>query len=339
MHEGTVSNRLAAAVLTALGTAEADSRRFACLPDLAPEALGNDLCRVSTPTMLALWEQLTLDGRGTSIGANVGISIPMGGLGVWDHLFGAGESLIESLPRALAYLPLAGDPGAERVVVIHDGGHFTLQHTSRQEMPDVVDAIEFFALAIYLGRVRGAARRPIDPVRVAFRHRAPKDVQVLHTAFGTRAIDFGAEHTAITFLDRDVRAPLPPTLPGLGQILEQHADLTLAAAKPVLCWIDAFRVALAGAAERDSVTLADVAARLALSTRTLQRRLAENQTTWREELDAVRARRELHLLQDSDLTIASVAARVGYSDLRAYRRAVQRRHGDLPSSLRSIEAP
>jgi transcriptional regulator GlxA family with amidase domain len=40
-----------------------------------------------------------------------------------------------------------------------------------------------------------------------------------------------------------------------------------------------------------SPSLAEIAHRLAISTRTLQRRLADHGTTWRAELDAARGRR------------------------------------------------
>lgn len=140
--------------------------------------------------------------------------------------------------------------------------------------------------------------------------------------------------TAITFRDDDLRAPLPESQPGLGALLTRHADLMLAAARPVPRWIDVFRIALEAAAEQDGMSLAGVAHRLALSPRTLQRRLEDNATNWRRELDRLRSQRELALLRDTALPVSSVAVRLGYSDARAYRRAVQRRHGSVPSLLR-----
>lgn len=182
--------------------------------------------------------------------------------------------------------------------------------------------------------MREASRGPLDPVRVTFRQRAPKNPRALHDSLGTRAIDFDAPDTAITFREDDLRAPLPESQPGLGALLTRHADLTLAAARPVPRWIDAFRIALEAAAEQDAVSLSSVARRLALSPRTLQRRLEDDATSWRRELDRLRSQRELALLRDTALPVSSVAVRLGYSDARAYRRAVQRRHGSAPSRLR-----
>lgn len=60
-----------------------------------------------------------------------------------------------------------------------------------------------------------------------------------------------------------------------------------------------------------------------MSVRTLQRRLAEEGTSWRAEIDAARNKRAAQLLQQgttADLT----AAQVGYSGSRALRRALRR---------------
>ncbi|MFD6463951.1 hypothetical protein, partial [Streptomyces roseolus] len=93
---------------------------------------------------------------------------------------------------------------------------------------------------------------------------------------------------SITLLEDDAHAPLPQSQPGLEKILRHHADLTLAAAKPVLRWYDAFRVALDIVFEQNIVSLDAVAERLVMSPRTLQCRLAEHETTWRTEVEKAR---------------------------------------------------
>ncbi|MGP3690116.1 helix-turn-helix domain-containing protein [Streptomyces sp. IBSNAI002] len=77
-----------------------------------------------------------------------------------------------------------------------------------------------------------------------------------------------------------------------------------------------------------------VARRMAVSTRTLQRRLDEHGTTWNEEAEGLRRARITRLLHDTDLGIDAIAARSGYADARALRRAVQRWYGTTPGALR-----
>jgi AraC-like DNA-binding protein len=58
-------------------------------------------------------------------------------------------------------------------------------------------------------------------------------------------------------------------------------------------------------------TPAEAARALALSTRSLQRRLREQETSFRRELDAARVRLAQRLLEDSDRSITDVALQIG----------------------------
>lgn len=60
-----------------------------------------------------------------------------------------------------------------------------------------------------------------------------------------------------------------------------------------------------------------------MSPRSLQRRLEEEGTSWREEVDAVRREQAARLLREG-ASRAAMAAQLGYSDVRALRRAVRR---------------
>ncbi len=81
-------------------------------------------------------------------------------------------------------------------------------------------------------------------------------------------------------------------------------------------------------------TLDTAAERLHMSSRTLKRRLAEQQTTFGELLDEVRKRDSLQLLLNVDRSIDEIAARVGYADPSNFRRAFQRWTGQSPTAYR-----
>ncbi len=78
---------------------------------------------------------------------------------------------------------------------------------------------------------------------------------------------------------------------------------------------------------------------MAVSTRTLQRRLDEHDTTWSNEVEAARRDHITRLLHGTDLSVDAIAARSGYADARALRRAVQRWYGTTPAALRRTGRP
>ncbi|MGW6984734.1 AraC family transcriptional regulator ligand-binding domain-containing protein [Streptomyces sp. NPDC054932] len=333
--DGTVSVHLARFVVEALRRSGVGPGRVARLPDLGPDVLDNDLARVSTASALAVWEQLTLAEPGTAIGALITDEAPIGTFGLWDYLITAGPCLRDSLKQAVEYCAVIGDAAHEKFLVEEDGRSFTIRHATGNWGPDVVEAINFFALGLFLTRARAATGRPVVPLRVSVTHGAPGRHRRLAEFFGTTRIDFGAPYNSITFHDDDVRAPLPRAQPGLDRLLARHAELTLASAQPALRWQDRFRMALDAAFREEAVSLEHMAQRLAMSPRTLQRRLGEHGTTWREEVEAVRQEHTMELLRATDLPLRSVAARVGFSDMRALRRAVRRWEGRAPSDIRN----
>ncbi len=123
--------------------------------------------------------------------------------------------------------------------------------------------------------------------------------------------------------------------PRLGELLCDYARLTLTASRQLPSWLDRFHAAVSAELALGDLTLGAVAARLALSPRTLQRRLTELDTTWRDEVDHLRRRRTMDLLRDTELTVRAVAARVGYSDARALRRAFVQWTGQSPAGFRT----
>jgi len=86
-----------------------------------------------------------------------------------------------------------------------------------------------------------------------------------------------------------------------------------------------------------SRSLDDVAKQLRLSSRTIKRKLAERGTTFSELRDDLRRQRALLLLDNRELSISDVAARLGYSELPNFTRAFRKWTGKTPLAYRERE--
>src|SRR6185437_7720940 len=156
-----------------------------------------------------------------------------------------------------------------------------------------------FSIAGFCARVAAAAGRPVVPANLTFTQPAPRSYQAFVETFGTRRIEFGAPATTFTLREKDLDMPMPGADPRLARILRRYAA-TLPRPVPA------------------------VSRRLAISTRSLQRKLAEHGTSWRAELEAARRFRAQRAFQNGAPNASYLAYELGYADPRSLRRALRR---------------
>jgi AraC-like DNA-binding protein len=78
-----------------------------------------------------------------------------------------------------------------------------------------------------------------------------------------------------------------------------------------------------------------LAVELGLSTRTLRRRLQEENTSYRALIDDLRAETAIRYLRDTRLTVESIAYLLGFGDPAAFRSAFRRWTGSAPNEFRA----
>ncbi|MFE2283911.1 AraC family transcriptional regulator ligand-binding domain-containing protein [Streptomyces sp. NPDC059443] len=334
-HHGTTSSALTRLNVNAARRLGVPPDGYAHMLGLKPEHLNDDLCRTPAATSIRIAELSTVHAPWTEVSLLLAEQSTLGALGVWDYLITSAPTPLEGIRDASAYIGSVADAGTETVHVAEDGEQVTISHLNGSDLThEAACAILAYALALYQRRLGEAARRRLVPIRVTLAAKAPRRHEALTELYGTRAIEFEAPVSSITFLAGDLKAPTPHAQPGLSTVLRRHAEQNLADAIPLHSWLDLFRTALASLHHEATPTLPDVARRMAISTRTLQRRLDEHATTWTTEVETLRRTHITRLLHDTDLSIDAIAARSGYADARALRRAVQRWYGTTPAALR-----
>lgn len=93
---------------------------------------------------------------------------------------------------------------------------------------------------------------------------------------------------------------------------------------------NALRDHLDAAIKADVLSVRQVAAQLGVSTRPLQRRLAAEQVSFQELLDAYRQEWAMELLREGRLAIGEVAYALGYAEQSAFTRAFRCWTGQAP---------
>ncbi|GAB2541080.1 helix-turn-helix domain-containing protein [Nocardia heshunensis] len=333
MFEGTIPARTAALVHAAALRAGLSPVELSNIPGLNPSLFKQNSLRISSGPVWRIWE--LLDGiHGVSAGRLATGMADRGRLGVWDYLFSSAPTLAESLQTMCELKSVVSTPSVGSSTVV-DGGILTVYDTTSSAVEMVIPTLEVFLLGLVLRRMREATGEHLTPVRVALTQPAPRCHRALVDEFGTARFEFDAPVSAITFIDVG-RLPTGGD-PNLARIHRHHAQLLMDSFRVHGDWDGLLRSAIHESITRGGIELEDVARRLAISPRTLQRRLQDRGTSWRDELDSARFEQATRLLRDTDLPVDTVAARLGYADARAFRRAFVRWNGLPPNAFRKSE--
>ncbi|WP_205525580.1 AraC family transcriptional regulator [Pyxidicoccus trucidator] len=126
----------------------------------------------------------------------------------------------------------------------------------------------------------------------------------------------------------------------LGNLLHARAEAALADAHAAerRAWKERVSAVLAAQPRTGELGPADVASRLAVSERTLQRRLREEGASFAGLEDEVRRERAFQLLRDGQLAQFEIAFLLGFSDPSAFTRAFRRWSGETPQGWQKAHA-
>lgn len=305
-------------LLAASAAGGADANRLARELRLPGWAMHRDEVMISPDYALRLWELAEHSLADPNLAITFAERFQTGSLDLYDYLFTTAPSLRDGFAASERYLHLLTTNARLRVQTENDR---EVTYSYRYLVADGrgADLALQLSVAIFCARARAGTGQPVTPVRIAFRQCAPRSHRAFTEAFGTVAVDFDAPATTFTFRTRDLGLPMLGADPALARILARYAA-TLPP-PPDLTWKQHFRLVLTEALDEGGTSLNAMARRMTVSSRTLQRDLAEHGTTWRSELDAARRWRADQLSEGDP---ASLAHRLGYANARSVRRAAQR---------------
>ncbi|MBL9022940.1 MAG: AraC family transcriptional regulator [Myxococcales bacterium] len=190
------------------------------------------------------------------------------------------------------------------------------------------------AVAQMVEIARQLAGRALSPLRVAFRHPAPKKTRA-HEAFFGAPIEWEAPLAEIVFDAEAAGTRVVSADPRLHAFLVKTAEAALAEHRPPATLVDQARRVAAELLPSGKLSIESMAARLGTTDRTLRRRLAEQGTSFLEIRDAVRLDLAKQYLAERSLPLGEVAFLLDFADERAFRRSFQRWTGESPARYRA----
>lgn len=277
-----------------------------------------------------LWDRGVAIANDDCLGLNVAMAAPVHAFDVHAYAMLSSSTLSGALQRACRYQRLINE-GTE-LTLEDDGGDGVLRHgllgggaVSRQPA-------EFLA-ATWLKLGRMVTGSVWSPAQVFFAHDRPADTRLHEELFGVRP-NFASGFTAMRIPAATLALTNPRADVTLAALLDRYTS-TLLDTRPRLTTVSGrVRSWLVESHGLGAPLAREAAKALAMSERTLHRRLADEQTTFRELLDRFRHEKAVALLTARRHGIAEVAFLLGYSEMPAFYRAFKRWTGRSPAQLR-----
>lgn len=305
---------------------------------LSPSLADGDEIRVPLDLLAPLGEACARAAKDPAFGLTVALEQDRGTWGLIEFASRTAPDLLTALSLAVEHASLLNDR-VELAVTRLDGEVEFVHRMVGTASGGAGRHFDDYTLGTFalLARELGGG---IQPTRLCFVQSAPA-AGVVHWSrlFGHTTLRFEAAQNAICWREEDVRRPLDASDPALHALLVEQSARE-AQARPTVGPTDVprIRAALVQAFDRGLPELNDVAARLHLSPRTLQRRLTEAGTRWHALVEDVRRERALAWVLESERPLAEVADALGYAESRSFIRAFRRWTGQTPGEARSARS-
>jgi AraC-like DNA-binding protein len=188
-----------------------------------------------------------------------------------------------------------------------------------------------FELVFFVQLARMATRSHLSPISVVSPV-LPEPGSAYEAFFGV-PIKRGAA-MRLVFSTQDARRPFLTVNPALWSFFEPALRQRLSELEADASVTERLRSALLEALPAGEASMQGLCRKLGMSSRTLQRRLSEEGTSFQATLDAVRTELARHYLTQSSMSGAEIAFLLGFEDPNSFFRAFHRWTGTTPSGLR-----
>ncbi|MBI3184330.1 MAG: AraC family transcriptional regulator [Myxococcales bacterium] len=286
--------------------------------------------RVPLELLYALWEAVQRRAPRPDLALVVAGHYSPGDYGLVGFVCMASPNLGEGLRQLVRYARLWTD---EPQLALSGEGELRLDYRyPGADRPGRRLAAEA-AFAEVLHGARALTQRPLTPEEVELSHPAPADRAAHDAFFGTR-VRFGRPHSRLRFARHQLDIPIPQADAQLADFLRELANQALARQAQPRSVPEQVSQLIAEELSQGVPALSTVARRMAMSERTLRRRLAEESTSFRELLDSTRAALGRSYVQDRRLPLTEVAFLLGFSEASAFHRAFKRWTRATPAAFR-----
>ncbi|WP_255375942.1 AraC family transcriptional regulator [Saccharomonospora sp. CUA-673] len=248
--------------------------------------------------------------------------------GIWGYAVTSCATVRQAVELALRYVELTH---VFCIPELRTDGPLAELHCRTDDVPaDVRSFLAARDVAAIATLVREQAAAELLPTAITLAAPAPPDPEPYRAVLGV-VPEFG-DTTRITFPHAVLDHPMPQANEHNLALCERQCREVLEARRRATATATLVRRVLTE--QGPALGMAEVAATLSMTVRTLRRRLADEGVGFRSLVDRVRRERADQLLAGEAMTVEQVAQRLGYSEASSFIHAFTRWHGMSPREFR-----
>lgn len=308
-------------------------RRDAVLADIGVDPAAFDVtdARLSHRDKIALFRGVQRCAPAPGTGLRAGQRQRLSDFGVYGYALSSSATFGDAVSFGIRHIRLAGPVLEKRFRVERDIAIFEGRDVlDLGELLPLVSEFWFSSVNTLIERVM---ERPLPAYRLLLPYPPPLHAAMYGDVFGC-PVDFDTDVMEWHFDPAFLSLPCPNANRITSELCRNFCARmveSLNANEPALIrQIREFCLSAVGGPPG----IEAMAARLHVSTRTLQRRLADSGYRYQDILDDVRHRLAREFLHKTDLSVETIAARVGFSDASNFRKAFKRWAGQGPAEFR-----
>lgn len=168
-----------------------------------------------------------------------------------------------------------------------------------------------------------------NPLRVGFLYDPPADLEP-YRAFFRCPIEFNSPNLFVEVDQKQLAMPTSQGDPALKALLDRQAETLLESLPDQDTFLQQLSEVLLRLMQDGSPSLKEAAAQMAMSERSLHRRLEERDTNFKDFLHNTRYKLARQYLMDRRLNLSEIALLLGYSEQSAFSRSFKQWSGVTP---------
>ena len=316
-------------LLRDLGAAPADVLRRAALPD---DLLHQPTVRLAPADYYRLWDAIEAELGDPLLPLRLCEAVRSESFSPLLFAAMCSPNLVVAAQRIARFKPLIAPI---RFTLAQDDTRLTIGLAWLDDPRPPPVSLVLMELLFCVQLARMGTREPLRPVEVTTTT-LPSPLAPYEAFLGARLVR-GARHQ-VTFTATDASRPFLTSNEPLWAAFEPALRQRLADLDAAATTARRVRAALLEGLPSGQLAAEDIARKLALSKRTLQRRLEAEGTGYQRVLDETRADLARHYLENTTLPIAEISFLLGFDEANSFHRAFRTWTGSTPDNVRRARA-